>query len=584
MRNKKRSSKPSPAKMNGNKRPLVTWLLGAITASIIPYVYSLRGGFVRDDLQLIIMDPASQNISFFAKAFQKPFLYGFSKSEALYYRPLVTISYQLNNTLSLHNSVLCRLTNVMLYAAATALVVLFLWKLTSKAAVAGVGGIAFAVLPSHTESVAWVAGRTDIIAGIFMLGSFLAFIEACRARPRFHWPLAGICSLLFGCALLSKEHALVLPLLLGIYAWVFLDSIRRDEVLKWTAVLMLPMVIYVVMRRYALEAPFDSQITHLFKERILRTGFLCTQYVRMLFIPQLLRPVYDDPSTCTLSTPALLAAWLTPIALVATSIWARRKAPIVAFGAAWVLVGLLPVVDIIPLRGGMVAERFVYISSIGSSMIIGWVICKIYECRPKSFQIMPIAAAILASGYLIYSGACAMSSSLYSESNLEWARRVAQTKPRHAFSLFAAGEFFAATGYYKEAAQQFEAAFDLNLSGVQTSQLAQWKNLLGIIYTRGGNTSSADRAFVDAVRLDPNYAQAWRNLGRARFKLGKFDAAVRAYEHAFQLASPSARDLFDSAAAYECAGMTGKARRMYELVVKRYPNSKYAQKASDGLY
>jgi hypothetical protein len=67
----------------------------------------------------------------------------------------------------------------------------------------------FLVLPSHSEAVSWVSGRTDVLATLFALGAVAAFLRAEGSRV---WGAA--CLLMSALALLSKESTVVLPLVL----------------------------------------------------------------------------------------------------------------------------------------------------------------------------------------------------------------------------------------------------------------------------------------------------------------------------------------------------------------------------------
>lgn len=580
---KKQKPDSTPAAQKTTK-PLILWILGTVIAAVIPYLPQLRGKFVLDDLQLIVMDPASQSLSHFFEAFSKPFLYGFDKGDALYYRPLITISYQINNMLAKHSACGCRITNMILYAICSMLVVVLLWRLTGNTTIAGVGGIAFAVLPSHAESVSWISGRTDIMVFIFAAGSFLAFLAHQHLRPKFDWKLAIVCSFLFTCALFCKENALVLPVLLALYVWIFGSPLKREEVLKWLVLLVLPIIIYAVLRRQAMDVPFDSQLSYFFKERMLRIGTVYANYLRMMFIPRLVHPVYDALRTGTHATLPILAAWIAPVGLLAVSIWARRRAPIAAFGAGWIFINLLPVADIVPLHGLIIVERVVFLASVGSSLLIGWIVCKAYEYRPKRFQVIPLIVVILTAAYLLYSGALALCSSRYYESNLDWALRVAETKPKLKLSRITAGEFLAQAGYVKEAAEQFDAVIDLGVPGARETDVSVWKCKLGLTYARCGDVTLACKTFAEATSADPYNPQAWCYLGRAKLKMGKFAEATKAYERAFAIVKPDARDLYDSATAYKGARMPQKAQSAFMQVIKHYPGSKYANKARQELH
>src|ERR1051326_6652350 len=60
-------------------------------------------------------------------------------------------------------------------------------------------------------------------------------------------------------------------------------------------------------------------------------------------------------------------------------------------------------------------------------------------------------------------------------------------------------------------------------------------NALGIIYLTQGNTYKARDQFVEAIRLNPDYAAAHNNLGTAFGNEGLLDEAISEYSRAVHL-------------------------------------------------
>ena len=268
------------------------WLVLAVAPAILPYVPSLGGGFALDDWQLVVQDPLAHSIGNWRDAFFTDFLRGSLGKDIIYYRPLVTISYQLNYSLFGPDPLAFRLTNILLNALVAVLVFFLGLRLTKSAVAAGLAALAFAVLPSHAESVAWISGRTDVMSVLFMLASLLAFAASCDRRE-FNWPLALASSLAFLCALLSKEQALVLPVLLVVYAWISGKRMGASEALKWAAVLLIPLVAFLLVRRSVVGVAVDTHLMNALGRRLLGVGIAYASYLRMLFLPRELQVVYD---------------------------------------------------------------------------------------------------------------------------------------------------------------------------------------------------------------------------------------------------------------------------------------------------
>ena len=536
------------------KRARVVWLVAIIVVAAAIYVPSLHGDFLLDDNELIVKNPISQSLSSLPKAFCTYFLYGFDKTDALYYRPLVTISYQINNALAYHDPVACKATNLLLNALMGVAVFLLAQTLTKKTTIAGATALAFTVLPCHAETVAWISGRTDIIAGLFMIAGFMAFVANYRRRPAFDWRLALLTSLLFTCSLFSKEIGLMLPVLIGVYVFTLGDSMKRDEFVKWVPVFVIPIVLYMVCRRLALGVAVDGQMTYLLKERMSRVGYLYAKYLRMLFVPQEARPVYDSMRTEVIAPIIKISSFLAPAGLIAASVWARKRLPLLAFGTGWMFVMLLPVVDIVPVRGLVIAERFAYLPSIGSALIIGWLFSRLITLRPKGLKTLPAGVGLLGAGFIMYCAALSVSGSQAYASNLDWAKWVHGNEPRVKLMRISASTFLQEAGYRKEAAEELEAAVDLGWNTVSKAHTADWKYKLGQVYVQYEDYARAARTFNDAVRLDPKRADIWLTLARVNKALGRYPDAVNAYEKADALHPLASADRADLATARRNSG------------------------------
>ena len=100
------------------------------------------------------------------------------------------------------------LTNIVLNGLAGVLIALLLADLFGSFWPVLLGGLAFTLHPMHVESVAFVAGRTDILMAIFITVAFLALVRF-RRRPNWGWLALVVAGYVL--ALLAKETAIVFP-------------------------------------------------------------------------------------------------------------------------------------------------------------------------------------------------------------------------------------------------------------------------------------------------------------------------------------------------------------------------------------
>ena len=191
-------------------------VLGAVVLfSALLYLPTLRYGFVWDDTQLITYNQLLADTGPGAVLQRGFWAGGQDKVEGpagAYYRPLVTLSFWLDLKLHGPNPFWFHLTNLILNALAAATVALVLWELLHSGAWALFGGLLFCAHSSHVESVAFVSGRTDVMLTLFIGMAAFCLLRSLRKRNRRWWFAVPP---LFGLALVSKEAAIVFPLLVG---------------------------------------------------------------------------------------------------------------------------------------------------------------------------------------------------------------------------------------------------------------------------------------------------------------------------------------------------------------------------------
>ncbi|XKL63682.1 hypothetical protein PGB90_006046 [Kerria lacca] len=97
------------------------------------------------------------------------------------YRPLCVLTFRFNHWLFGYRPWGYHLTNVILHVLSTGLV-LKLGKCLLPLKAAEIGSLLFAVHPIHTEAVAGIVGRADVIACIFYLSSILCYLRHCEQQ------------------------------------------------------------------------------------------------------------------------------------------------------------------------------------------------------------------------------------------------------------------------------------------------------------------------------------------------------------------------------------------------------------------
>jgi Flp pilus assembly protein TadD len=72
------------------------------------------------------------------------------------------------------------------------------------------------------------------------------------------------------------------------------------------------------------------------------------------------------------------------------------------------------------------------------------------------------------------------------------------------------------------------------VAAAQPERIEVWESLANLLYRRS-DFSGAEEAFSRLVALKPDHGDAWTRMGSLNLKLGRRDAALKAWEEALRL-------------------------------------------------
>lgn len=302
------------------------------------------------------------------------------------YRPVATLTWALQYAVHGRMPAGYHLVNVLLHAAATALVVLLARRVVAavapeRAAASALGaGLLFAVHPAHVEAVAPLVARADLLAAVAGLGALLL---ALSPRPAWRWPAAFA---LLAAGVLGKETAAVVPVLyllvaVTVPAAAGLEPRPGLPGSRWTrplqagavAAFLALAVLVTLLLRPRLGIPvearwFGAQPPSVVWNTMTRA---LAEYLRILVAPASLSTDFGYaariPFTYRFGLESALAtaAWGAVLAVGVASV---RRRPLVALGILWVFAGLSPVLNVLP-TGVLMAERLLYLASVGPCIL-----------------------------------------------------------------------------------------------------------------------------------------------------------------------------------------------------------------------
>ncbi|MFA6349924.1 MAG: hypothetical protein WCY12_03235, partial [Candidatus Omnitrophota bacterium] len=200
----------------------VFYSLAIIITGLCLYANSWKGDFIWDDEAVVRDNVYLKSPAQFKNLITQDVGAG-SNVRYNFYRPLHMATFFVNYYLSGLNTSSYHITNTVFHII-TAL--LFCWLIVVVTGSAGCGflaGLLFIAHPANIEAVTYISGRADILSALFMLLSFILYIKQIEKRNILLF--VGMLSAYLA-AFLSKENAIVFPLLLLLYHFSFSKKIR----------------------------------------------------------------------------------------------------------------------------------------------------------------------------------------------------------------------------------------------------------------------------------------------------------------------------------------------------------------------
>ncbi|MCK5861452.1 MAG: hypothetical protein KAH38_03140 [Candidatus Hydrogenedentes bacterium] len=372
-----------------------------LLACSLAYINTLDGEWVWDDSSSVLLHKHVQQPGKTFLLFSED-QHAFGRGQGNFYRPLVASSFMLDyyfsggpspddyaaQTLPEISPFLFHLSNIFWHLSAALLLLLLLHFLKAPRFVRGVTPLLFVVHPLHTEAVAYISGRADMMSAAAIFAALCFSVTAIQHKRPVGGTIGAV--LCFIAGLLSKESTLIYPILLGI---IFLTVRTKRNTLEKTAIQeeKIPfylrfapllsaasvLVLYLLLRSTVLNFANGSTVdASPLPHRLFETMQSLGLYAKMLFFPiglHMERSLDGVPSVYALFGILFL---LSLIAGIALSWYSGRKR--IAAGFAWFLASWLPISGIFPLNAPL-AEHWMYVPMAGfwwAFLEIIWELCK----------------------------------------------------------------------------------------------------------------------------------------------------------------------------------------------------------------
>ncbi len=564
-----------------NKKVLIFSILTFIIAFFI-YLPTIWNKFVWDDIQLIT-HPLNLG--------KNP--YSFFFGSGIYYRPFLHLSMAIDYSFWHLNPMGYHLTNVILHSIASLLVFLtglFILKdesinlnnihlnngNTKILTAALLSSIIFAIHPVHTESVAWISGRTDIISTIFLLLAFLSFL-IYRRESKISGLILTCIFFLF--SLFSKENAISFIFIAMLYG--LLTGMNRKKLAISLFSFSGAGLIYLIMRQskvvtMVLSSPAgknslfspDISITNFFPLLFGGLGY----YFEKLVLPLNLNLLPDVPKN-----PIFFLIALFPFILAIVLYLKKRKLEF--FLLFWSILTLLPSLLILFSKiGSPIGERYLYLPSVGFCILAGVLLSRI-----SNKKLLFISFVIIISG----------SFSTYErlkvwENDLTLWKDTVAKNPSSAIAHANYGRALMEKNDFEQGRKELFTA--LQQKRISAELVSIIKDMLGVVEMRNKNYQKAEDYFKESLKANPRNITALSNYGILYLRMSEpikneeekkliIEKAIKLLEESIKISPGFIQAKFNLGLCYLQIKEYDRAQKYFESVIELDPRGSLSNEA-----
>lgn len=511
---------------------LRAWRLHVVAVAIVAigvFAGSLGFEFTLDSIPIVGENPLVQQPGGFGALWRSNY-WGENFNAGLY-RPLTVTTYWLNARLGAA-TIGFHLVNLILHAGVSLLVLSLGLRLTGRPRAAFLTAILFAIHPVHSEAVADVVGRAEILAALGVLAALHLWLSGETTKRPWSWGL-GVGLAWLG-ALFAKESAVILPAVLGGALLACPQRLSRVRGRFRSAAFVLPaagaLLLYFAVRMSVLGSPLkplgaftnaldNPLVTQPFGVRLAMQPAFFLHALRLLLFPINLSPDYGISVFGIHAAPPAsvwMAAAVVMIGLVAVA-WRAGSRPLIV-GAATFVVSLLPVSSLFFTTGTHFGERLLYLPMAIFGLGLAWTLDALMLQAAGRRRLMNAAGGALAGLIVLCLALLSVAHVPAWSNNTTLWRSATRAQPRSRKAQLNVGALALLSQENDVALHALRQA--RRISGTYKTQL-----YLGTALRRAGLSKQARRAFRAAARVNPAPPDTFREMAMVEYQLGSRDRA-----------------------------------------------------------
>ncbi|MBK6485050.1 MAG: tetratricopeptide repeat protein [Chitinophagaceae bacterium] len=530
-------AKPATSISSPNSKTWI-YLLTIILATVIVFGPSINNQWTNwDDESYVLKNPLVTGFD----------IKGIFKEEVMgNYHPVTIFTLAIEYSLFKDDASGYHTVSMLLHLLNALLLFYFIRLLTGNALAAFIAALLFAIHPMHVESVSWISAQKDLLYTMFYFAALLAYLRYRNAATGQGMVYYTFMLVLFTLSLLSKAQAVTLPVILLLVDWY------RGE--KFTGRLLLEKVpLFVLALAFGIMAIFAQQATdaiqdialYSFPERLMFAAYAIVNYLVRLAIPINLSAYYPYPEEIKGSYTWLVYTAPVIVLILGFLLYRlRKKSTYLLFGVLFFLVNIFLVLQLLPVGGALLADRYTYLSFTGLFFVLAILATRVWENQLPSLSTVRLPVVVAGIAWILFLAyQCQSRTKVWLNSEILWTDVIAKY-PHVPIAYSNLGS------YYQEKEQLVLAKKNMD----------------------------------EAIRLNPNFSQALINRSDIYRVFNKIDSAIMDGNRAVAL-SPNDPDAYmNRGIAFSIAEKNDSALKDFTFVISQQPENARAYNNLGNLY
>ena len=462
------------------------------------------------------------------------------------YHPLTILLYAIEYSHYGLEPYIYHLDSVLAHVLCTLVVYGFAKALTRNMTAAAIVALLFGLHPMHVENVAWAAGRKDILYGMFYMQACTTYLWYLRNQGGKKGLWYALTIVLFAISLLCKSVGVTLPLVLWLLDYYERRRPSLREIDMWTIIDKIPffalsllfgIISITTQKDIGALGTIDVHFSPV--ERIALACYGLFTYTWKALVPAGMTNFYPYPIKVGDALPGMYYIYPVIIAAIAFAIWRfGRKNKMVVFGVLFFVVNLLLLLQLLPVGGAIIADRYCYIPYIGLFLIAASFVSRYMEQEATAGSGKALLGGMVAYGLVLGFVTADRCKDWYDSVSL-WKDNIAK-QPESPVGYFYLGQEYYSRFEDAKTPQERQAYADsagmqFNLSIARKPDYINPIICLGELQRSTGQIDEAKHTYLRARQINDKDLSVYQGLGVVYAIKQQYDSSILSFRKAISL-------------------------------------------------